>query len=164
MKSTCVSALVLAIGFFVSGSLDAAPHPSAAPSFTLPTRDSTVVGDSLRGRVVLVDFWASWCGPCRRSFPWLESMHERYGSKGLTVVAVNLDKSRDAANAFLDKYPASFTIAFDPAGKTAESFHVVAMPSSFLIGRDGSVLHASTGFDTKSATTLEGLIKGACSP
>jgi len=133
-----------------------------APSFTLPSRHGTVCSDSLRGKVVYVDFWASWCGPCRGSFPWLKSLHERFADKGLVVVAINLDKSRDDADAFLAKYPAPFTVAFDPAGKTAEAFHVAAMPTSFIVGRDGTLLHTHAGFDRKKVAAIETLIQEAC--
>lgn len=162
MKLWLLSALLLLGSWWFSDS-QAAPRLVNAPSFVLQTRDSTVSSDSLRGKVVLVDFWASWCVPCRRSFPWLETMHERYGTKGLAIVAIDLDKSREAASEFLNKYPASFTVAFDPTGKTAEAFHVAGLPSSYLIAPDGSILHSSTGFDSKTATTVEKLIQEACS-
>jgi cytochrome c biogenesis protein CcmG/thiol:disulfide interchange protein DsbE len=137
-------------------------HPKVAPAFQLPTRDGAVSSDSLRGRVVVVDFWASWCGPCRGSFPWLRSLHERFGDKGLTVVAINLDKQREDADAFLSQYPAPFIVAFDPAGKTPEAYHVSAMPTTFVIGRDGTILEAHAGFDPKKTAPLENLIQEAC--
>jgi cytochrome c biogenesis protein CcmG, thiol:disulfide interchange protein DsbE len=136
--------------------------PKLAPAFKLPGRDGTVSSDSLRGKVVYVDFWASWCGPCRGSFPWLKSLHERYASKGLEIVAINLDKSRDDADGFLAQFPAPFKVAFDPAGTTAEAYHVAAMPTSYLIARDGTILSTHTGFDPKKTAALEALIQEAC--
>jgi thiol-disulfide isomerase/thioredoxin len=141
----------------------APPRSATAPHFVLPTRDGSVALDSLRAKVVLIDFWASWCEPCRRSFPWLESMHERYSGKGLAIVAINLDKTRDPAFAFLEKYPARFTVAFDPDGKTAEAFKVKGMPSSFVLGPTGAILHAHSGFDPKKTGAIETLIQEACS-
>jgi cytochrome c biogenesis protein CcmG/thiol:disulfide interchange protein DsbE len=137
--------------------------PQRAPAFRLATRNGTVSLDSLRGRVVLVDFWASWCEPCRKSFPWLKSLHDRYGTQGLTIVAVDLDKDRDAADAFLAQYPAPFIVAFDPAGKTAEAFKVSAMPSSYLLSPTGEILHAHAGYDPRKSGTIESLIKETCS-
>jgi len=145
-----------------------APHAGAgdrfAPAFSLPGRTGTVSLDSLRGRVVYVDFWASWCEPCRRSFPWLNTLRERYAGRGLTIVAINLDKDRRAADAFLGKFPASFLVAYDPAGKTAEAYRVSAMPSSFIIGPTGILLSSHAGFDPRKTATIEALIQEACPP
>lgn len=135
----------------------------AAPRFALPGLHGLVVSDSLRGKVVYVDFWASWCEPCRRSFPWLKAMHEKYGSKGLVVVAINLDKERRAADDFLKKFTPPFTIAFDPEGKSAEAFDVSTMPSSFLINPTGMILSTHAGFDLKRTGEIEAEIQGACS-
>ena len=142
-------------------SAPAQAEPRQAPSFTLPSQDGTVSLDSLRGKLVLVDFWASWCVPCHKSFLWMSDLHKRYAAKGLTIVAINLDKSRDAAYGFLEKHPAPFTIAFDPAGKTAEAFHVAAMPSSYLVGPDGSLLYTHAGFDPKKTSAIESRIQEA---
>ena len=140
-------------------------HPAervAAPGFSLAAVHGTAVLDSLRGKVVWVDFWASWCEPCRKSFPWMKSLVGRYGPKGFTVVAINLDKRRDDAEAFLDRYETPFTVAFDPSGKTAEAYEVKAMPTSFLVDRTGSIVYAHPGFDAKSAAAAESLIVEAC--
>jgi cytochrome c biogenesis protein CcmG/thiol:disulfide interchange protein DsbE len=135
------------------------PNPPVAASFELPTRDGTVALDSLRSKVVLVDFWASWCGPCRQSFPWLSAMSERYGENGLVVVAINLDKDRDLAQAFLRQFSPPFIVAFDPEGKTAEAFNVTTMPSSFLVSRSGRLVYSHAGFDLRNADTIEKQIK-----
>jgi cytochrome c biogenesis protein CcmG/thiol:disulfide interchange protein DsbE len=142
----------------------AAPHAALAPRFTLPGREGNVSLDSLRGKVVLVDFWASWCEPCRRSFPWLGELHHRFAAEGLAIVAINLDKDREAADAFLERYPAPFTVAFDPAGHTAEAFRVSAMPSSFIIDRRGAIVYSHAGFDPRKTGTVESLIQEACRP
>jgi thiol-disulfide isomerase/thioredoxin len=142
----------------------ASHEPASAPRFTLPTRTGTIALDSLRGRVVLVDFWASWCEPCKRSFPWMAGLEARYGSKGLTIVAINLDKSRDAADDFVARHPAPFTVAFDPAGTTAEAYKVTAMPTSFLVGRNGEILMTHAGFDPHKAAKVEEQIQKACAP
>jgi thiol-disulfide isomerase/thioredoxin len=139
------------------------PAPArSAPAFTLPTRTGTVSLDSLRGKVVLVDFWASWCAPCRKSFPWLRGVRERYAARGFEVLAINLDKEREQADAFLAQVPAPFLVAFDPAAKTAEAFHVAAMPSSFLVGPTGIILYSHAGFDPAKTGELETLIQEAC--
>jgi len=154
--------LCLALPAFAKTAPKAGTGSTPAPGFTLPTRDGTVSLDSLRGKVVFVDFWASWCGPCQKSFPWLSALHDRYSAKGLAIVAINLDKDRDLADAFLRKYPAPFIVAFDPSGKTAKAFGVWGMPSSFLVGPGGTILRSYAGFDPKNAGTIETLIKETC--
>lgn len=144
-----------------SSGAPAASH-RAAPAFNLPEREGgTVSLEALRGKLVYVDFWASWCGPCRMSFPWMKSLHERFAARGLAVVAINLDKSRADAIDFLHEYPAPFLVAFDPLGKSAEAFEVPSMPTSFLIGPTGEILHVEAGFDPKKTTALETLIQEA---
>jgi thiol-disulfide isomerase/thioredoxin len=138
-----------------------AAKPAHAPSFLLPTRRGTVSLDSLRGRVVVVDFWASWCGPCRHSFPWLASLHERYRAKGLTIVAINLDKRRADADRFLVELPAPFTVAFDPSGGTAETYKVKGMPSTYVVSSEGKLLYSHVGFDAKKSAEIEAIIQEA---
>ncbi len=137
-------------------------HP--APDFTLPTSSGTATLHSLRGKVVLVDFWASWCTPCRASFPWMSRMLEKYGSQGLVIVAINVDKDRDKAKEFLEEHPAPFVVAFDPEGETAEAFNVQAMPSSFLIGPDGTIVYTHQGFRPDKAEAVERQIREALEP
>jgi thiol-disulfide isomerase/thioredoxin len=132
-----------------------------APGFTLPTGSGTVALEALRGKVVLVDFWASWCAPCRQSFPWMSAISEREAASGLVVVAINLDKDRELADAFLREFSPPFIVAFDPAGKTAEAYDVTAMPSSYLVGRDGHLLYSHAGFDLRDAETIEHRIQEA---
>ena len=138
------------------------PPQLRAPSFTLPTTNGTVCLDSLRGQTVLVDFWASWCTPCKQSFPWMSSMHQKYAAKGLRIVAINLDKDRGLADAFLDQHLAPFTVAFDPSGKTAKEYKVWGMPSSYLVGPDGTILFSRIGFDPKKTEDVEHLIQERC--
>lgn len=141
---------------------DAATGEVRAPGFSLPAQAGTASLDSLRGRVVLVDFWASWCAPCRRSFPWMSALYDRYSAKGLSIVAINLDKDRAAADEFLAKYHVPFLVAFDPSGKTAEAFKVTAMPSSYLISPSGTLLFSHVGFDPKKTAKIETLIQEVC--
>lgn len=101
---------------------------------------------AFRGKLVYLDFWASWCAPCRQSFPWMQAMQERYGERGLVVLAVNVDREREEARQFLAGSPARFRVAYDPEGKTARTLKLKGMPSSYLIGRDGSILSSHIGF------------------
>ena len=126
-----------------------------APDFNLPARDGTVSLSDYRGRLVYVDFWASWCVPCRKSFPWMNAMHRNYEKYGLSIVAVNLDTDRNLADRFLEQVPAEFTVAFDPSGKTAENYGVKVMPSSYIVNRDGDVVAIHKGFRAKDTAKLE---------
>ena len=164
LRAPCLL-MLLALGLATSA--QSATHPAVkepAPAFRLPGVRGTIESDSLRGHVVYVDFWASWCGPCRRSFPWLARMQEKYGAKGLEIVAIDLDQERREGEKFLAQFPAPFHVAFDATGKTAEAFGVEAMPTSFLIGRDGKILERHAGFDDKHAAELEEKIGKECGP
>lgn len=159
MRITWTIALVLVIAAAPAMAKATKPAP-VAPAFTLPGLKGDVALGSFRGKAVLVDFWASWCGPCRQSFPWMNGLEKRYGDK-LAIVAVNLDKDREFADNFLAEVPASFTVAFDPSGKTAESYKVKAMPTTYLISPDGRVLATHTGFDAKHTSEFEAQIAEA---
>jgi cytochrome c biogenesis protein CcmG/thiol:disulfide interchange protein DsbE len=99
-----------------------------------------------RGQVVIVDFWASWCKPCRQSIPWLNSMRERYGARGLAIIGVNVDAERRDADRFLSAIPIGFDLVFDPHGDLAKQFNVKGMPSSFVFDRSGKLVESHLGF------------------
>ena len=117
--------------------------------------------DDYRGRVVVVDFWASWCVPCRRSFPWLNSMQARYGTDDLVIIGVNLDSDQHDADTFLDEYPADFTIIRDADGVLARQFEVAAMPTSYVVDRDGHIIARHLGFKVKRTDEYENIIRSA---
>jgi cytochrome c biogenesis protein CcmG, thiol:disulfide interchange protein DsbE len=117
--------------------------------------------EPIEGRVVWVDFWASWCVPCRRSFPWLNTMQRKYGAAGFQIIAVNLDKDRALADGFLAEVPAEFSLRFDPAGALAKQFGVQTMPSSFLMDANGIVITSHFGFRSSEAGEYEDSIKAA---
>lgn len=130
-----------------------------APTFALQSAGADVKLSDYRGKIVYLDFWASWCDPCRRSFPWMNQLQSRYGQDGFAVVAINLDESQQNANKFLQQIPASFDIAYDPSGKTAEAYGLKAMPSSFLIDRNGQVIHSSLGYRAAEKRIIEDKIR-----
>jgi cytochrome c biogenesis protein CcmG, thiol:disulfide interchange protein DsbE len=99
-----------------------------------------------RGRVLYLDFWASWCAPCLQSFPWMEAMKASYGVQGLTVVAVNLDQHKADAERFLARFHPTFDVRFDPQGEAAERFKVQGMPTGVIIDRQGVVRFTHIGF------------------
>ena len=102
--------------------------------------------ESLAGRVVIVDFWASWCGPCRASFPVMEQLHKEYGPKGVVLIGVNHDDSSRDMEEFLRKYPVSFAVLRDAAKKLVATADIATMPTSFVINRAGKVHSVHNGF------------------
>lgn len=113
----------------------------------------------LQGRVVYVDFWASWCGPCRQSFPWMENMKSTYEAQGLAIVAVDLDAHRADADKFLDQFHPTFDVRFDPQGELANFYKVQGMPSSVLIDRHGATRFTHVGFRPVDAAIYEAQIR-----
>jgi len=111
------------------------------------------------GNVVYLDFWASWCTPCKRSFPWMNEMQKKYGSKNFKVISINVDSERDLAKEFLVNTPANFSILYDPDGTLASEMKIKGMPSSFIINADGVVVSAHVGFTDKKKTLYEQEIK-----
>ncbi len=103
----------------------------------------------LKGKVVYVDFWASWCVPCRKSFPWMNEMQNKYGEQDFTILSVNLDAEPELAEKFLKETPAQFPIFYDPKGKVAKAFKLKGMPSSFLINKAGKIVSSHVGFTEK---------------
>ena len=111
-----------------------------------------------RGKVVVLDFWASWCVPCRRSFPWMNSMQEKYGDSGLVIIGVNMDSDAADANAFLRAFPADFKIINDPDGELGRDYEVIAMPSSYIFDRNGVLITRHLGFKVKRQDEYEALL------
>lgn len=97
------------------------------------------------GKVVLLDFWASWCEPCRHSFPWLNEMQAKYGDR-LVVIGVNVDRERRDADRFLTQVPAHFQVVYDPTGELATRYEVMGMPSSYVFDASGTLVDTHIGF------------------
>jgi len=109
----------------------------------------------LRGKVVLLDFWASWCEPCRQSFPWLNAMQAKYAGRGLVVIGVNVDRDRAEADRFLQQVPAQFRIHYDPAGTLAARYDLPGMPVSYVIGPNGEIVGRHLGFRNAARSERE---------
>lgn len=129
------------------------------PISSVAGQNQTIQFNDLRGKVVLIDFWASWCGPCRQSFPWMNAMQTKYAEQGFEIVAINLDSEAEEAANFLKEIPANFKIGFDSEGITAEKMQVEAMPMSYLIDRDGKIRYRMMGFNTQKKTEHEAHIQ-----
>lgn len=150
--SVILVALIIAL-------LPAVSQAESVSDISLQTKSGAIRLADFKGQVIYLDFWASWCVPCRKSFPWLNTMQQKYQSSGLKVIAVNLDKEADLAQKFLEQNPAQFQIAYDPDGKIASRLKVTGMPSSYLIDRNGHIVLSHVGFLEKDAPKLENKIK-----
>ncbi len=120
---------------------------SVAPSFTLPSRSGDMVSlEQLKGQVVMINFWASWCGPCRQEMPLLDQMHKRYSSLGFTLLGVNVEANTKDAERWLAETPVSFPVLFDKDSKVSQMYEVSAMPSTVFIDRKGHVRYLHRGY------------------
>jgi peroxiredoxin len=137
---------LLALGFVTLASAHAGwKVGDALPDLTTQNLEGKLP-DSLKGKVVLVDFWASWCVPCAESFPVMEKLHQSYKDQGLVIIAVSTDEKSNDMQKFLKKHPATFAVVRDAAQKLVGLADASTMPTSFLIGRDGKIRHIHAGY------------------
>jgi thiol-disulfide isomerase/thioredoxin len=151
--------LTLALCFPVWAEAAAVVAGQLAPAIELPlltvqSQPSSTSLAALRGKVVYLDFWASWCGPCRKSFPLLEQLRQQLGSKGFEVLAVNVDEFEDDALQFLAEIPVSYPVVRDGSGATPKTYGILGMPTAYLIDRDGVVRLVHAGFKASDAEKL----------
>jgi len=144
-----------------SFSLYASTGVGSYPLFNLPELNSSkqVKLDKLRGKVVYVDFWASWCGPCRQSMPKFNAIYKKLSNKGLEIVAINLDENDADAKKFLENFPVSYTVLRDKMGESPKQFGVKVMPTGYLLDRFGMVRFVHEGFRNGDEVELEKQIK-----
>jgi cytochrome c biogenesis protein CcmG/thiol:disulfide interchange protein DsbE len=131
-RAAGLAALTLAVS--LGAALAALKEGEAFPDLTKYNLEGAL--PDLRGKVVIVDFFASWCGPCKESFPVLEELHQKYGAKGLVIGAVNVDKKKSDMEEFLKKHPVTFTVVRDGANKLVGEVKPPTMPSSFVLDKD----------------------------
>jgi thiol-disulfide isomerase/thioredoxin len=133
----------------------------AVPDVELPGSTVGARLSDLKGKLVYVDFWASWCAPCKQSFPWMNEMQRKYGARGLQVLAINVDAKRSDADNFLAQGAPSFALAFDGKGESPKRLGVKGMPTSVLVGTDGKVLFVHQGFRMEDRAELEAKLVAA---
>jgi thiol-disulfide isomerase/thioredoxin len=145
-----------AILFFTSSNLSVLAK--GAPNSTAAIDSVLAKSVPLSGKVVYVDFWASWCVPCRSSFPWMKQLQDKYRDQGLQIVTINVDKQRAPADKFLADLQSPLTVVYDSSGTLAKLYDLEAMPSSFIYGRDGNLRTKHRGFVAKDSVLLDSLI------
>ena len=121
--------------------------PAPAPGFTLQSLDGHAVSSaSFKGHVVLVNFWATWCGPCREEMPALDRLDRKYAPAGLTMVGISVDVGAGPVKALLSRFPVHYTVLLDPDTRVSTEYHVEAMPSTFIIDRHGEIRYVHHGY------------------
>ena len=150
-----ISFIICLVSF--GGGLAVAGTP-APPALTVV---DSALADSvpLAGQVVYVDFWASWCKPCRQSLPWLNRMQQKYGDDGFRAIGVNVDRDRKAADKFMTQADTDIRLVYDPDGDIARQYHLVGMPTGYIYGRDGTFRRQELGFIPADTSKLESYIE-----
>lgn len=149
------SAWSLLIASALSVTVMGASAGTPAPDLKITTEAGTTIRLSdLKGKVLLLDFWASWCIPCRVSFPAIDALQKELGDQGLAVVAISVDEHRRNADLFLGQRAHTMTVAFDPRGIAAEAFDLKGMPSTVIIDRHGVIRFTHMGYTAKTLATF----------
>ncbi len=135
-----------------------------APNFTLQAASGgTVSLADLKGQVVMVNFWATWCGPCREEMPHLEALHQRYSDLGFALLGVNVEEDSSGVEKFLEETPVTFQILFDPTNAVTKMYDVIAMPSTVLVDRTGAMrfIHHGyqSGYENEYQTQIRALLR-----
>jgi peroxiredoxin len=136
-----------------------------APAFSLQSRDGAQVSlAALKGKVVMVNFWATWCVPCRQEMPHLQALYERYNSLGFELLAVNVEKNNaEGARKWLEETPVTFPVLFDPNNEVTKLYKVQTMPSTVLVARDGTMrfIHHGykPGYESEYQTQVRALLR-----
>jgi peroxiredoxin len=158
------SILLLIASSLTVSSLSAGELRGPAHNFTLQSRTGEVISlADLKGEVVMVNFWATWCGPCRKEMPHLEALHQRYSDLGFTLLGVNVEEDSSGADEFLAETPVSFPILFDPGNEVSKLYDVVAMPSTVMIDRNGNMRYIhhgyKDGYESEYQTQIRALLR-----
>jgi peroxiredoxin len=143
----CLVLMMLYTGF--AGDVLAETAQGAAPDFTLKSqKDGNIKLSELRGKVILINFWASWCGPCRQEMPVLDELYRHYRPLDFTILGVNVEQNSDDAKSLLKDVPVSFPILFDTENKISKLYDVKGMPSTVLVDRDGNIRYVHMGYQS----------------
>ena len=142
------AAIALLCAGLASGALaDSAGEKKKAPDFTLKSnQDTNIRLAEQRGNVVMLNFWASWCGPCKQEMPLLDQLHKRYSKAGFTIIGVNVEQDPGKAKKVLRDIPVSFPVLFDTESTVSKLYDVSAMPTTVMIDRDGNIRHLHKGY------------------
>lgn len=155
--------MLLLAGMLLTVTVAAEPIQGPAPDFTLKSRGGENLKLSeFRGQVVMINFWASWCGPCRQEMPLLDQLYQHYRPLGFTILGINVEEDVSQAAKLLREIPVTFPILFDGSNTVAEQYHLDAMPTTVLVDRDGKMrfLHLGylPGYEREYETQIKALL------
>ena len=143
LKRCAIASVIVATTAFATSSDTTGP----APAFTLAGLTGQQSGlNQYKGQVVMVNFWATWCGPCQQEMPLLDQMYKKFKPAGFTLIGVNVDKEAPAVRELMARKPVSFPVLLDPANQVSKAYHVNEMPSSVLIDRKGEIRYIHRGY------------------
>lgn len=147
MKNVKRKFLLLVMLFVLVPLVHAEQVSGPAPDFTLKSRSGENIKLSEhRGDVVMINFWASWCAPCRQEMPLLEELYKKYSDLGFTLLAVNVEEDSSKADELLKDIPVTFPVLFDNSNKVTKLYNVIAMPSTVIVDRDGNMRYLHRGY------------------
>jgi thiol-disulfide isomerase/thioredoxin len=159
-KTFSAGLAILASTILLATTLQAAEVQGKAPDFTLKSSSGKNLKLSEhRGEVVLLNFWASWCGPCRKEMPYLEQIQEKYADYGFTVMGVNVEEDSSKAKKMLKDIPVTFPILFDTGNSASKAYKVSAMPTTVIIDRDGNMRYLHKGYKSGDEATYKQWVK-----
>jgi peroxiredoxin len=152
--------LIAVIGMLTPLAVSAAEVGKPAPDFTL----KSLSGENLKlsemtGNVVLINFWASWCGPCREETPLLNALHSKYEPLGFTVLGVNVEEDVNGAKGFLKNFPVDFPVLLDNTNKVSKQYKVIAMPTTVVVDRDGNMRYLHQGYKSGDEEKYRQMVK-----
>jgi thiol-disulfide isomerase/thioredoxin len=160
MNNKMISLAVTAVALALSHGALALDAGQPVPNCPMKTWEGAALDLAQhRGKVVYLDFWASWCVPCAQSFPLMNKLHKELGPKGLEIIAVNLDENEADAKDFLAKHPADFMLGRD-SGECANVYGVQGMPFTYLVDREGRISHVHRGFSSDEEGDIRARIEG----
>ena len=161
LRSSLPILRITLLGLLVSTVLVSCSKEQQSVEFDVATEEGRFFSADYQDKVVYLDFWATWCAPCRASFPWMNEMREKYKSEGLQIVAVSIDADRVLARRFATELGARFEVGYDPEGNVADLFDVNVMPTSVILGKGGTVIEVHKGFNEAKKVDYENAIVSA---
>ena len=157
LRSILVAGLLCLIGLNPAG---AASVSGPAPNFTLKSLSGKNLKLSeMTGNVVLINFWASWCGPCRQEMPLLNDLHNKYEPLGFTVLGVNVEEQVENARGFLNDFPVDFPVVLDNKNRVSKLYNVIAMPTTVVVDRDGNMRFLHKGYKPGDEKKYRSMVK-----